>query len=135
MKAIGQFAEGIAAHDAGKYSRKVMEVNAQTAQRDGAAEASRLRDVARLAMGRQAAGLAASGFTLSGSALDALRESATESELEIMQTRRKAEAASRGYKQQGALAYAEGYSRMVGGIVSGAASIAETAANFGGGGG
>lgn len=135
MKAIGQFAEGIAAYDAGKFTQKVMNVNAQHAERDGAAEAARLRDAARIAMGRQQAGLAASGFTLSGSAIDALRESAIESELEIMQTRRKAGIAATGYRTQGALAKNEGYSKMVGGIVSGAASIMESAANYGGGGG
>lgn len=135
MKAMGQFAEGIAAYDAGKFTKKVMQLNATHTERDGAAETSRLRDAARLSMGRQVAGLASSGFSeSSGSAIDALRESAIESEMDIMNTRRRASLQAAGLRTQGALARNEGYSRMVGGIVSGAATMVEEAAKYGGGG-
>lgn len=134
MKAIGQFAEGASAYEAGKFTRKVMQTNAANAQRDGAAEAARLRDTARLAIGRQFAGLAASGFDpASGSALDAVRESSIEAELDIMTARRRAQAAAMGYKSQGQIAYAQGYNAQSAGVISGVNSIIDSAAKSYGG--
>jgi len=131
MKAIGHFAEGAAGYEAGKFTRKVMQTNSANALRDGAAEASRLRDTARLAMGRQIAGLAASGFEgASGSALDAVRESSIESELEIMSARRRSEAAASGYKSQGQIAYAQGYNAMSSGVISGVNATIDSVAKL-----
>lgn len=128
MKAIGQFAEGASAYEAGKFSRKVMQTNASNAERDGAAEASRIRDAARLSLGRQLAGLASSGFDpASGSALDAIRESSIEAELDILTTRRKADMAATGYKSQGQMAYAQGYNAQSAGVIAGVNSIIDSA--------
>lgn len=136
MKAMGPLIEGSSAYEAGRFTRAAMKTNSSNARRDGAAEASRLRDTARLAMGRQLAGLASSGFNASsGSALDALRESAVESELEIMSAQRRAEARAQGYKVQGDAAYASGYNAMTAGIFNGAAALVESAAGAYGGGG
>lgn len=133
MKAIGHFAEGAAAYEAGKFNRKVFKMNARSALIDGAAEASRLRDTARLAMGRQIAGLAGSGFDgASGSALDAVRESAIESELEIMQTRRRSEAAAQGFRLQGQAAYAQGYNAQSAGVINGVNSMIDSMKGYGG---
>jgi hypothetical protein len=120
---MGDFVGGVAAYDAGKYTRNVMRTNAVNVERDGAMQIERQRDTARIHMGRQLAGLASSGFSLDGSALDALRESAIESEMEIQQTRRAAASQAQGLKTQGQMAYSSGYNQMSGGIISGAVKI------------
>lgn len=137
MKAVGMFAQGIAANDAGKYTRKVMAINATNSRNEGVAERERIRLAARMQMGRQITDQGASGFQIgTGSPLDALRVSATARELDILTSRANAEGRAQGFKQQGDLAYAEGYSKMVGGIISGAAELMdEVAGAFGGGGG
>jgi hypothetical protein len=132
MKALPDLIEGASAHAAGKFNREVMRTNETNARRDGAAEAQRLRDTARLAIGRQAAGLAASGFDgASGSALDAIRESSLEAELEQLQVRRRAEQAAMGYRSQGQIAYAQGYNAMSAGVVSGVNKVVDSFAGTG----
>jgi hypothetical protein len=129
MKAVGQFAGGIAAYDAGKYTRRVMRVNAQNAQNAGVAERDRIRTAARSAMGGQLVGQGGSGFqTGTGSALDALAQSAINRELDIAVSRQRAGMAADAFKQKGDLAYAKGKAAMAGGILAGAVTIAETIA-------
>jgi hypothetical protein len=129
VKAVGQFTQGIASLDAGKYTRKVMRVNSRNALNAGVTEQEQIRHNARLAMGQQMVAQGDSGFQVNtGSALDALRESATARELDISLSRQKADLAAQGFKQQGDMAYAQGYSGMVGGMISGAASIGEEVA-------
>lgn len=141
MKAVGQFAGGIASYDAGKYSRKAMQINARNTQTEGLAERDKIRMAARIQEGRQLVDQAGSGFAVgSGTAIDALRESATARELDLMVSRLNASSRADAYKQQGDLAYAKGYSDMVGGVLSGAATIVDEAAKAafgapGGGGG
>ena len=134
MKAVGMFAQGISAYDAGKYTRKVMATNAQNSLNDGVAERDRIRFAARQTMGQQLVDQGASGFDVgSGSALDALKESLIGRELDFAVSRRRASMAAAGYKQQGDLAYAQGKAALAGGIISGAAEIAsEVAGAFGG---
>lgn len=128
-EAVGDFTQGIAAYDAGKYTRRVMQINAQSALDQGVAQRERIRTQARMQMGQQLVDQGASGFQVgTGSALDALRESAINRELDLMTSRQNATLRANGYEQQGALAYASGYSSMVGGIISGAAKLADAAA-------
>lgn len=137
MKAVGQFTQGIAAYDAGKYSRKVMRVNARNRMNDGVAEQEQIRFAARQSMGRQLVAGGSSGFQLgTGSALDALFESAANREMDLALSRRRAESEAAGFRQSGDLAYAQGKSAMVGGMISGAATVMEqVSAAFGGGAG
>lgn len=137
MKAVGQFTQGIAAYDAGKYSRKVARINEQNTRNEGVGERDKIRLMARMAMGAQLVDQASSGFQVgTGSALDALRESATARELDILTSRSNAESRAQGFKQQGDLAYAQGYSGLVGGIFSGATTLMdEVAKAFTGGAG
>jgi hypothetical protein len=94
----------------------------------GVAERDRIRFAARLAMGRQLVDQGAAGsLSATGTAIDALRESATARELDLMTSRFNAQGRANAYKSQGDLEYAKGYSAMVGGIISGAATLAETA--------
>jgi hypothetical protein len=136
MKAVGQFAGGIASYDAGKYSRRVARVNEQNTLNEGVMEREQVRMASRLQEGRQIVDQASSGFQVGeGTALDALRESATARELDLMISRRNASLRAAAFKQSGDLAYAQGYSGMVGGIFSGATTLMEEAAKAASGGG
>lgn len=134
MKAIGHVVEGASAYEAGRFTRRVMQTNERNARNDGAAEASRIRDAARIAIGRQAASFGSSGFRdFSGSALDALRESSVEAELDIMTARRQAEARAQGFRVQGQSAYAQGYNAMTAGMINGAAALVDSSTSYAGG--
>lgn len=136
MKAVGDFVQGSAAMDAGKFTRKLLKINAKNRERDGALEAERVRDTARIVRGRQVASLASSGFhTGTGSALDALRESLVESEVEISQVRRRAKVEAEVQRSQGNAAYAAGYNQMSASYISGIAKIGEMVMGASGGGG
>ena len=130
MKAVGQFAGGISAYDAGKYTRRVMQTNAQNALNAGVSERDRIRVAARAAMGEQLVAQGGSGFQMgTGSALDALRESAINRELDFAVSRQRASMAAQGFKQQGDIAYAQGKAALAGGILSGVETIASTIAS------
>lgn len=134
-KGLGSIIGGVASQESGKYTRKVMYANARNAEADTQMEVERLRDTARLAMGRQVAGLNTGGLEFDGSALDAVKESAIESQLELMQTRRKGTLAARGLRSQGKVAYAEGYNGMIQGFAGAAAEFEKAArggADYGG---
>jgi hypothetical protein len=62
MKAVGMFAQGISAYDAGKYTRKVMATNSQNALNDGVSERDRIRYAARMQMGQQLVDQGGSGI-------------------------------------------------------------------------
>jgi hypothetical protein len=134
MKAVGMFAQGISAFDSGKYTRKVMNTNAQNARNDGVAERDRIRYASRVAMGQQLVDQGGSGFAVgSGSAIDALKESLVNRELDFAVSRRKAGMAATDFEQKGQIAYQQGKSALAGGIISGAMEIAsEVAGAFGG---
>jgi hypothetical protein len=136
MGAAGSVLGGLAANEAGKYTRKVMRVNGQNAQRDGVEEAARIREAARLTMGRQLVAGGSSGFQMGqGSALDALHESAIEREIDLATVRKQATMKAQAFGQQGDQARAQGRSAMIGGFISGAAGLMDAASSaFGGAG-
>lgn len=129
MKMIGPAGTiygGIAANKAGKYTRKVMKANAANAINDGLETRDRIRTASRLAMGRQLVEQGGSGFGMgSGSALDALHESAIEAEIDLATSRRQSALKAQGFNQQGDMAAAQGKSAMIGGFFSGAAQIVD----------
>lgn len=129
-------AQGVAAYDAGKYTRKVMRINEHQAEVDGVAMGERIRSNVRQTIGRQIVAQGSSGFVpMEGTALDEIRESAINGELDVLTARREAKMRAIGFRTQGDLAYNQGYSAMTGGILAGAASLAEKAASAGSGGG
>jgi len=130
-KGFGQIIQGVASQESGKYTRSVMYANAKNEEADTQMEVERLRDTARLAMGRQVAGLSGGGLQFDGSALDAVRESGIESQLEILQTRRKGSLAATGLRSQGKVAYAQGYNGMIQGFAGAASEFAKSAGSGG----
>jgi hypothetical protein len=133
--AAGSVLGGLAANEAGKYTRKVMRINGQNAQRDGVEQAARIREAARLAMGRQARRRRLERFP-DGKRLGArcLRESAIEREIDLATVRKQATMKATAFGQQGDIARAQGRSAMIGGFISGAAGLMDAASQaFGGG--
>lgn len=129
MKAMGTFAQGIAAYDSGKYTRKVMDTNARNALNDSTFDQERIREQGRAYMGAQLNSQAASGFAVgTGTALDELKESAVNRELEILVRRRAGLSEAQGFKQQGDLAYYQGKNQRAGAMLSGVAQIADDVA-------
>lgn len=137
LQGVGSILGGIAANNAGKYTRKVMRINERNTLNDSVEQGARIRDAARIHMGRQLVEQGASGFQMgTGSALDALRESAIEREVDLATVRRQAKLKADGFRQQGDMARAQGKSAMIGGFISGAASFMDAASQaFGGAGG
>lgn len=135
LQAASSIVGGLAANASGKYTRKVMRANAQNTRYDAMEEGERIRTAARNAMGRQLVAQGGSGFAVgTGSALDALRESAIEREIDLATVRRRSTIKAEGYEQQGEIARAQGKSAMIGGFISGAASLMDAASSaFGGG--
>lgn len=135
MKYAGQFAQGIAANDASKFTNKMMKRNARYAEQDGVAEADRIRTAGRRHIGEQMVAMGASGFEgTEGTAFDQLRESATEIGLEALTARRRARIEAQGFKIKGMEARAAGKGAMAAGIFSGVSSMIEDAASAGQGG-
>jgi hypothetical protein len=134
MKAVGMFAGGIAAYDAGKYTRKVMGVNAQNSLNTGVSERDRVRYASRMQMGAQLVDQGASGFAPgTGSALDAMRASVANRELDFAVSRAKASGQATEFTNKGFQAYQQGKAAMSAGILNGAAEIASEVAGAMGG--
>jgi hypothetical protein len=137
MKGVGQILGGLQANAQGKYNKKLAYRNAQQREAAGVMERERIRLAARLADGQEINSQGASGFTVGeGSALDALRASATNREMDILTSRFNASSAATASRLQGNQAKAQGRQQMIGGLISGAATIAEQVASaaFGGAG-
>lgn len=131
LQVAGPLIQGVAGYQAGKFNKKVEEANAVNDERDGAAEVARVRESARIAMGRQIGAQAESGFDVgTGTNLDSLRESQIGAELDILNTRHKAASSAAARRAQGAVAAAQGRSALVGGFVGAASAVAGYKADY-----
>lgn len=127
IQAVGSIQQGNAAYKAGKYNRDVANRNAQTTQADAAAEGERVRAEARQTMGEAIASQGMSGFQIgTGSALDVLRESAINSELDVLTLRRKGQVAADSERASGNLAFMQGKSARTAGYISAASQLAKS---------
>ena len=125
LMAGGKLIQGIAGYRAGQYNRSVANANAHEQLLEGTDQATRIRQTARIQLGRQFGAQAESGFMVNqGSALDSLFESATNGELAAMDALRTARSRASAYRAQGQAAFAEGQSALVGGLFGAAASVA-----------
>ena len=142
LMVVGSLVQGVAGYEAGKYNKRVADVNAVDAENEGVGEGARIRDESRAAMGEQLASLAGNGFEPgTGSALTRLSESAVAAELDIQESRRRARSKAMAYRSQGKAAMAEGRSRLIGGLFGAASAVAgarndyaaaQSAAGYGG---
>ncbi len=122
--AIGSVMSGVMAQQSANYQAKVAEINAEAAMREGYAQAGATRDQFREVKGQQVAALAKSGVDInSGSAtvlgLETQRREEVAAAVDIW--RGKTEQVK--YKNQAAIAKAEGKAAMIGGIIGGVSSL------------
>lgn len=130
IQAGAKIVGGVAGYEAGRYNRKASRVEAISAERDGAAEEARVREAARLAMGDQIAAQGSNGMLPgTGSALDALQQSAVNATLDALTVRRAAKAKARAIREGGNIAYAKGKNDLVQGIMGGSASAVDWASS------
>lgn len=119
----GKLFGGIAANKAGKKSKAAAYAQATEEERAGEAQALRLRDTARKAIGEQLAGQFSNGFFGgTGSALDALTESQVNAALDVAQLRRDAAGRARAYRAEGDQRAAEGKNALIGSLIGSAAA-------------
>lgn len=99
LMAAGNIVQGVAGSSAHRTNAKILKVNEENTLRQGVAEEAQVRDQARQVMGEQLAEQGASGFMVgTGSALDALRESGINAELDELNIRRTAKMKAQGYQ-------------------------------------
>lgn len=131
LMAAGAIIKGVGAFKSGQANRAIAKSNANTAIVEGNAQANRIRDLARIQLGRQFGAQAESGFTPgTGSAIDSLVESQTNSELDAMDALRTANSRAAAYRAQGHQAYQEGLFGAASALVGGAASVASGMSDY-----
>lgn len=131
LQVAGSLVQGVAGYQAGRFNKKVEEVNATNEERDGAAKVARIREAARMAMGRQVGAQAESGFEVgTGTNLDSLRESQINAELDVLNLRREAAGAAAARRAQGEIAAAQGRQALVGGLFGAAGAVANHRADY-----
>lgn len=124
VQMAGAVVKGVAGYQAGKYNRAAARSEAISVERQGVAEEARIREAARMAMGQQLAAQAENGFQIgTGSALDALNQSAVNATLDALTARRSAASKARSVRAGGEVAYAQGKNALVGELI-GAGSTA-----------
>ena len=125
IQAAGQLIGGIASYETGKYNRALSRTEATEAERAGAAEATRVREAARMAIGEQLAAQGSNGFQQgTGSAIDARMQSQINAAMDALTVRHSAAARARAARVQGDLAYSAGVNNMVGSFFGAASSVA-----------
>lgn len=111
----GPIVKGLGANAAHKANARAADEAAMGELRDGAAEESRIRDAARLAMGRQIAAQGESGFVMgAGSAYDALLESQINATLDALNVRRGAAGRARSWQAKAAQERRAGTAALIG---------------------
>jgi hypothetical protein len=125
IEGTGTVMQGIAGYKAGKFNEKVARFNQGNSNADAVGLEQSVRDQARAAMGEQIASQGASGIELgTGSAADALHQSAINAQLDVLNLQRKAAIKSTGFDIQAASAKAAGKSAFVGGFIKAAGAFA-----------
>lgn len=131
ISAVGSVVGGIHAKQAGDQNRTALYGQALEEEGAGNAQAIRIKEQARKAIGEQAAAQWGNGFTGgSGSALDALTESQVNATLDMMQVRRDAAAKARSLRAEGDMRAQQGRFALAEGIISGAAKLAGGASDW-----
>lgn len=136
VSAYGSIAAGNAAKDAAEFEAQVAENDARAQSQQAAFDASRIRKRNKRLRGTQTTSALKSGFTMSGSNLDILQDSAIEGELDAL-TRLYTGAIGAGRSREGAKlarskgknAQRQGFMNAGGTALTGLAQGALTAAN------
>jgi len=128
--AAGKVFQGISARQQGKYRQKIAERNALLARRQASGAAEVQARAGEKAVGAAAARAGASGFAVSGSAVDVMAQIAAQSTQRAGTAIYDGALRSQAYRDQGAAAKRQGDIGFVTGL-AGAASTLMTAAGTG----
>lgn len=103
VKAVSQVKAGKAQAAADNYNAELAERDAVISRQNAAFEEQRFRRMSRKRLGEMTAGFGASGFTIGGSALVAIADSAAQEELDALTIRYQGELKAVGYGESAAL--------------------------------
>jgi hypothetical protein len=101
--AYGDLASGYAAAAASDYNAELAENNADITEAKAVEDERKARIIARKSLGSMRANFASSGFTLEGSALDVLQESAANAELDALNIKYAGEAKAAAFRGEAAI--------------------------------
>lgn len=131
LMAGGSILKGVAGFKAGQRNRATADANARNELSEGNAQATRIRDLARIQLGRQFTAQAESGFAVNqGSAVDSLVDSQTNAELDALDAMRVARSKSAAYRSEGKAAYSQGVFDLAGGFVGAASGVASGTSDY-----
>jgi hypothetical protein len=121
----GNIVKGVGSFFAGQSNAKALRAASREELIAGAAQEAQIREVARKAIGEQVAGQFSNGFQGgTGSALDALRESAVNAAIDAMRVRREASLRAENLRKQGHQAAVQSWFDLASGLL-GAGSNAQ----------
>lgn len=124
LGSYGAYQEGEAKGEAHDYNAQVARENAQLALEQGAEEERRVRVQGRKVVGEMRASYGASGVSsTSGSAVDALADSAAMAEMDALTVRRNAEIKSYQFNQQAGMEDRAARASRTGGKISAASTL------------
>lgn len=130
LKAAGALLDGASALGAANANARALRTDAANVMNLGAAQVADVRQQARMAAGEAIAAQGTSGFQIgTGSALDVLRETEINAQLDMMRLRTRAQTQYSGLQFQAKMAKREGVFKAINAGLKVAAQIA------GGGGG
>lgn len=122
--AAANIVKGVGGFVASRQQSKALKAQALEEENAGAAQAGRIREQARSAIGEQLAGQASNGFSGgTGSALDAVLESQTNAVLDAMSIQRDAAGRARSLRADAKMRRTEGYFALASGMLGAASSV------------
>lgn len=121
----GNIVKGVGAFAAGQANARALHAAAKEEGIAGAAQEAQIREVSRKAIGEQVAGQFSNGFQGgTGSALDALHESAVNAAIDAMRVRREASLRAENLRKQGHHAAVQSWFDLASGILQAGTSWA-----------
>jgi len=121
----GSLIQGVGGLAAGRKTAAAEKANARAVLEEGNAQEQEVRRASREAMGQQIGAQAESGFMVgTGTALDSLKESAVNAEMDILNVRRKAAAEAAVHRQRAKQAKLQGWMSLVEGVTGAAGAAA-----------
>lgn len=119
----GNIVKGVGSFAAGQANAKALHAQAKEEGIAGAAQEAQIREVSRKAIGEQVAGQFSNGFQGgTGSALDALHESAVNAAIDVMRVRREATLRAENMRKQGHQAAVQSWFDLASGLLGAGAS-------------
>jgi len=119
----GQLIKGFASFSAGQSNAKALREQARQERIAGTAQEAQIREISRKAIGDQLAAQGASGFQVgTGSALDALHESAVNAAIDALRVRREAALRAGNYDQQASRAATASWFDLASGLIGAGAT-------------